>query len=346
MLVLKRLDDARRDGDRVYAVMRGIGASSDGKGNAVYAPKAAGQVAGAAQRLPRRRRHARHHRTGRGPRHRHARRRRRRGVGADGGLPRVGPRGDVVRPGLGEVADRPHQGGGGRGRAHQGGAGPAPQGPAADDQGRASRSTRCSRGRRRSTSTRRSGRGCRRRAIRGGPASAPSASAAAISIASSKRRNRTKRRSTGTATCRCWPSAADDPAALDAQLAAWPADLPWDELRVRAAETRRRLDADAACRLVLPVQRGRTDLAKMIAAARGAAEQAARQEILAQPGRRSATAPALGRQAGRAVLRDRARSIPACCAIWPAIPGGACKRWPTRSGLSRQGAAMDRAYAT
>ena len=44
VLVLKRLDDARRDGDKVYAVIRGIGASSDGKGNAVYAPKAAGQV--------------------------------------------------------------------------------------------------------------------------------------------------------------------------------------------------------------------------------------------------------------------------------------------------------------
>ena len=44
VLVLKRLDDARRDGDKVYAVVRGIGASSDGKGNAVYAPKAAGQV--------------------------------------------------------------------------------------------------------------------------------------------------------------------------------------------------------------------------------------------------------------------------------------------------------------
>ena len=45
MLVLKRLEDARRDGDRVYAVIRSIGSSSDGKGQAVYAPSAAGQVA-------------------------------------------------------------------------------------------------------------------------------------------------------------------------------------------------------------------------------------------------------------------------------------------------------------
>src|SRR5947209_13556403 len=44
MVVLKRLDDARRDGDRIYAVLRGIGSSSDGKGNAIYAPKASGQV--------------------------------------------------------------------------------------------------------------------------------------------------------------------------------------------------------------------------------------------------------------------------------------------------------------
>jgi acyl transferase domain-containing protein/NAD(P)-dependent dehydrogenase (short-subunit alcohol dehydrogenase family) len=44
VLVLKRLDDARRDGDRIYAVIRSVGSSSDGKGQAVYAPKALGQV--------------------------------------------------------------------------------------------------------------------------------------------------------------------------------------------------------------------------------------------------------------------------------------------------------------
>src|SRR4029077_5033069 len=42
--VLKRLADAERDGDRVYAVVKGVGTSSDGKGNAVYAPSPAGQV--------------------------------------------------------------------------------------------------------------------------------------------------------------------------------------------------------------------------------------------------------------------------------------------------------------
>ncbi|MGE3820045.1 MAG: SDR family NAD(P)-dependent oxidoreductase, partial [Isosphaeraceae bacterium] len=43
VVALKRLDDARRDGDKIYAVIRSVGTSSDGKGNAVYAPSAAGQ---------------------------------------------------------------------------------------------------------------------------------------------------------------------------------------------------------------------------------------------------------------------------------------------------------------
>ena len=44
MFALKRLADAERDGDRVYAVIRGVGASSDGRGKAIYAPLPAGQV--------------------------------------------------------------------------------------------------------------------------------------------------------------------------------------------------------------------------------------------------------------------------------------------------------------
>ncbi len=44
MLVLKRLSDAERDKDRIYAVIRGIGTSSDGKTSAVYAPEAKGQI--------------------------------------------------------------------------------------------------------------------------------------------------------------------------------------------------------------------------------------------------------------------------------------------------------------
>ncbi|MEJ2491129.1 MAG: SDR family NAD(P)-dependent oxidoreductase [Desulfuromonadales bacterium] len=43
IVVLKRLADAERDGDRIYAVVKGIGASSDGRGAAIYEPSAVGQ---------------------------------------------------------------------------------------------------------------------------------------------------------------------------------------------------------------------------------------------------------------------------------------------------------------
>ena len=43
VFVLKRLEDAERDGDKIYAVIRGIGASSDGKGKGITAPNPAGQ---------------------------------------------------------------------------------------------------------------------------------------------------------------------------------------------------------------------------------------------------------------------------------------------------------------
>ncbi|MCD6424844.1 MAG: acyltransferase domain-containing protein [Anaerolineales bacterium] len=43
MIVLKRLEDAERDGDRIYAVIRGIGSSSDGKYKSIYAPRPSGQ---------------------------------------------------------------------------------------------------------------------------------------------------------------------------------------------------------------------------------------------------------------------------------------------------------------
>jgi acyl transferase domain-containing protein/acyl carrier protein len=44
MIVLKRLEDAQRDGDKVYAVIRGIGTSSDGRYKSIYAPRQEGQV--------------------------------------------------------------------------------------------------------------------------------------------------------------------------------------------------------------------------------------------------------------------------------------------------------------
>lgn len=43
MLVLKRLEDAEKDGDRIYAVIKGAGSSSDGRSQSIYAPSAKGQ---------------------------------------------------------------------------------------------------------------------------------------------------------------------------------------------------------------------------------------------------------------------------------------------------------------
>ena len=44
LVVLKRLVDAERDKDNIYAVIRAMGTSSDGKGKAIYAPSELGQV--------------------------------------------------------------------------------------------------------------------------------------------------------------------------------------------------------------------------------------------------------------------------------------------------------------
>lgn len=44
MLLLKRYEDALRDGDRIHAVINGIGLSNDGRGRSVLSPNAQGQV--------------------------------------------------------------------------------------------------------------------------------------------------------------------------------------------------------------------------------------------------------------------------------------------------------------
>ena len=44
MMVFKRLDDAERDGDRIYAVIKGAGSSSDGKDRGLTAPRPEGQA--------------------------------------------------------------------------------------------------------------------------------------------------------------------------------------------------------------------------------------------------------------------------------------------------------------
>lgn len=44
MLALKRLGEAERDGDRIHAVIRGLGGASDGRATAIYAPLPSGQA--------------------------------------------------------------------------------------------------------------------------------------------------------------------------------------------------------------------------------------------------------------------------------------------------------------
>ncbi|MBW1754136.1 MAG: acyltransferase domain-containing protein, partial [Deltaproteobacteria bacterium] len=44
LFVLKRLKDAQRDGNKIYAVIKGMGSSSDGKSQSIYAPRAKGQL--------------------------------------------------------------------------------------------------------------------------------------------------------------------------------------------------------------------------------------------------------------------------------------------------------------
>src|SRR5262249_31744408 len=43
-VILKRLADAERDGDRIYAVIKGVGASSDGRDKGLTAPRPEGQL--------------------------------------------------------------------------------------------------------------------------------------------------------------------------------------------------------------------------------------------------------------------------------------------------------------
>ena len=133
IVVIKRLADAERDGDRIYAVIRGVGSSSDGKGEAIYTPSASGQKKAIldAYRL-----------AGVTPE----------SIGlleAHGTGTKVGDAVEVsalreiygeaeqplVRPRLGQVADRPHQGRRRRGGADQGGPGAAPQGHPTHHQG-------------------------------------------------------------------------------------------------------------------------------------------------------------------------------------------------------------------
>ncbi|MBU4471085.1 MAG: acyltransferase domain-containing protein, partial [Desulfobacteraceae bacterium] len=44
IVILKRLEDAEKDNDRIYAVIKAMGTASDGKSQSIYAPSAEGQI--------------------------------------------------------------------------------------------------------------------------------------------------------------------------------------------------------------------------------------------------------------------------------------------------------------
>ena len=324
VLVLKRLDDARRDGDKVYAVVRGVGASSDGKGNAVYAPREAGQVAAL--------RNA--YRTA--------------GVAPDtielveahGTGTRVGDAVEAAaltevyretgREGtwcaLGSVKSQIGHTKAAAGAAGlikaalalhhkvlpptikverpldglQPGATPfyvnaekRPWRPSADHPRRA------------------------------GVSAFGFGGSNFHCVLEEAEADKTEVDWDGDVQLLAF--CADDPSALDARLAEWPADLSWDELRRRAAETRAAWRADAACRLVLPVERGRTDPARAIAAARALLAKHPDGKSSAHAGRRLLRLRRTGRQAGRAVPRT----------------GGAVSRNAPRPGLHFPGSAAN-----
>ena len=72
-VVLKRVEDAERDGDRVYAVIRGVGMSSDGRGMSVMAPRLEGEELALRRAYDARRGLPRERRAAGGARHRHRR---------------------------------------------------------------------------------------------------------------------------------------------------------------------------------------------------------------------------------------------------------------------------------
>ncbi len=130
MVVLKRREDAERDGDRIYAVIKGVGSSSDGRAMSVMAPRLEGEML-ALQRA--------YTMAGVDPRtvelieaHGYTGRRRHGDTGLDGGL-RLSER---TLPAHGhrhrQIDDRPLHAGRGYRRPDQGNAGAVPQDVAAD----------------------------------------------------------------------------------------------------------------------------------------------------------------------------------------------------------------------
>ncbi len=128
LFVLKRLEDAERDGDKIYAVILGIAGSSDGKGKGITAPNPIGQRLAVQRAWEVARRGPGDGVGGRGARHVDPRRRRDRADEPHRSV-RRGRCADPWRgAGLGEVQHRAPQGGRRRGGHLQDGAQPRREG--------------------------------------------------------------------------------------------------------------------------------------------------------------------------------------------------------------------------
>ena len=129
LFILKRLADAERDGDRIYAVLLGTAGASDGKGKGITAPNPVGQRLAVERAWRNAGADPVDRDLDRSARHLDPRRRRLRAGEPQRRLRRRRPGLDRAR--LGEVEHRPPEGGRGRGRAVQAGHVAARQGPAA-----------------------------------------------------------------------------------------------------------------------------------------------------------------------------------------------------------------------
>ena len=132
VVVLKRLADALDDGDRVYAVLRGVGQASDGRGHGLLAPSVEGETLAIRRAYDSTGVDPASDQPGRGARHRHSARRQDRDRGAEERVRRAPHRAGRDRDRLGQVDDQPLHSGGRDRRADQDRAGAAPPDAAAD----------------------------------------------------------------------------------------------------------------------------------------------------------------------------------------------------------------------